>query len=154
MTEEKLVVVVDPNGLRMPETPLECTESVLRLQEALRERDEAIKQQRLAWDRHAEKDRAYGEALRERDEAKAEVERLRERLQFDPGGSDKVDELEDAMKYLRAEVKREKASATRGWQTADELHLTVRDLKAEIERLRATDEVQKQTILALTGNKP
>jgi len=36
----------------------------------------------------------------------------------------------------RAEVEREKASATRGWQTADELHLTVRDLKAEVARLR------------------
>jgi DNA repair exonuclease SbcCD ATPase subunit len=37
----------------------------------------------------------------------------------------------------RAEVEREKASATRGWQTADELHLTVRDLKSEMARLRS-----------------
>lgn len=41
----------------------------------------------------------------------------------------------------RAEVEREKASATRGWQTADELHLTVRDLKAEVERLKADNSV-------------
>lgn len=45
---------------------------------------------------------------------------------------------------LRAEVEREKASATRGWQTADELHLTVRDLKSEMARLRkALEKVSK-----------
>lgn len=37
---------------------------------------EAKKQARLAWERHAEKDRAYGQALRERDAARAEVIRL------------------------------------------------------------------------------
>lgn len=43
---------------------------------------------------------------------------------------------------LRKANGEEKASATRGWQTADELHLTVRDLKAEIARLRkALEEV-------------
>ena len=43
----------------------------VRLEEAERERDEALKQARYAWERHAEKDRAYGDALRERDEARA-----------------------------------------------------------------------------------
>ena len=43
---------------------------------------------------------------------------------------------EEERDEARAEVEREKASATRGWQTADELHLTVRDLKAEVERLQ------------------
>ena len=42
----------------------------------------------------------------ERDEARAEAARLRERLQFDPGGSDKIDELEDAVKYLRNDVEK------------------------------------------------
>lgn len=37
------------------------------------ERDEAIKQQRLAWERHAEKDCAYGEALEDRDEARRQL---------------------------------------------------------------------------------
>jgi len=36
-----------------------------------KQRDEALKQARYAWERHAEKDRAYGDALRERDEAQA-----------------------------------------------------------------------------------
>lgn len=52
----------------------------------------------------------------------------------------------------RAEVEglREKASATRGWQTADEMHLTVRDLKAEVERLTAlTDESEHQMHLRI-----
>lgn len=37
---------------------------------------EARKQAQLAWERHAEKDRAYGQALRERDAARSEVIRL------------------------------------------------------------------------------
>jgi hypothetical protein len=43
----------------------------VRLEEAERERDEALKQARYAWERHAEKDRAYGDALRELHEARA-----------------------------------------------------------------------------------
>jgi seryl-tRNA synthetase len=39
--------------------------------------------------------------MRERDEARAEIARLKQRLQFDPGGSDKIDELEDALMYVR-----------------------------------------------------
>ena len=40
----------------------------------------AEKQAKLAWDRHAEKDAAYGEALRERDKAQEGVAMLREAL--------------------------------------------------------------------------
>ena len=36
-----------------------------------KQRDEALKQARYAWERHAEKDRAYGDALRELHEARA-----------------------------------------------------------------------------------
>jgi hypothetical protein len=46
------------------------------------------------------------QVLKQRDEARAEAARLRERLQFDPGGSDKIDELEDAVKYLRDDVEK------------------------------------------------
>jgi chromosome segregation ATPase len=47
-------------------------ESALAECDALRaELEEAKKQARLGWERAAEKDRAYGEALRERDEARA-----------------------------------------------------------------------------------
>lgn len=35
-----------------------------------------------------------------------EVQFLRERLQYDPGGSDKIDELEDAAMYLREDIAR------------------------------------------------
>lgn len=38
---------------------------------------------------------------------------------------------------LSAALRSEKASATRGWQQADSLHLTVKELKDEIEQLRA-----------------
>lgn len=38
---------------------------------------------------------------RERDELQREVNELRERLQFDPGGSDKVDELEQALQFVK-----------------------------------------------------
>lgn len=47
-------------------------ESVCAERDALRAQlEEAKKQARLGWERAAEKDRAYGEALRERDEARA-----------------------------------------------------------------------------------
>jgi hypothetical protein len=35
---------------------------------------------------------------------RGEVERLRERLQFDPGGSDKIDELEQCIQFLRHRI--------------------------------------------------
>jgi hypothetical protein len=41
---------------------------------------------------------------RERDEARAECVRYRERLQFDPGGSDKIDELEESSLHLRHRI--------------------------------------------------
>lgn len=49
--------------------------------------------------------------LRQRDEARAEVARLEERLQFDPGGSARIDELEYAVTLLRAEVDHWKGAA-------------------------------------------
>lgn len=45
------------------------------------------------------------------------------------------DEARVELVSLAQQLEREKASATRGWQMADELHLTVRDLNAEVERL-------------------
>jgi hypothetical protein len=55
------------NPLPMDITPADDRDALIA---GLRkELAEAKKQQRLAWDRHAEKDRAYGEALRECDEA-------------------------------------------------------------------------------------
>jgi hypothetical protein len=44
------------------------------------------------------------ELTRERDEARAECVRYRERLQFDPGGSDKIDELEESSLHLRHRI--------------------------------------------------
>lgn len=63
---------------------------------------------------------SYRSLEQERDEARAEVEKLRERLQFDPGGSDKIDELEDAVKYLRAEVEHWKGAAKEYAEVQDE----------------------------------
>ena len=51
-----------------------------------------------SWSVFAEK------VVMERDEALDEVARLRERLQFDPGGSDKIDELEQALQFSQHEV--------------------------------------------------
>jgi len=45
---------------------------------AIKERDEARLQMKHGWDRHAEKDRAYGEALKERDEARTTLAVLRD----------------------------------------------------------------------------
>lgn len=41
-----------------------------------KERDEALKQAQYGWERHAEKDRAYGEALAQRDAAREELARV------------------------------------------------------------------------------
>jgi hypothetical protein len=55
-----------------PKSRPDAQATMAQLEEDLRraeaQRDEALKQARLAWDRHAEKDRAYGKFLRERDE--------------------------------------------------------------------------------------
>lgn len=41
---------------------------------------------------------------KQRDAARAEVERWTQRLQIDPGGSDKIDELEQALQFLRHSI--------------------------------------------------
>lgn len=74
--------------------------------EVAKERDEAQKQARLAWERQAEKDRAYGEALRERDEARAELAFVRmEYGQSDPAGLTR-DALELKCASLAADLQR------------------------------------------------
>jgi hypothetical protein len=45
---------------------------------------------------------AYDSMKQRAERAEAEVERLEERLQFDPGGGDRIDELEYAVMVLRA----------------------------------------------------
>lgn len=42
--------------------------------------------------------------IRLRDDHNAEIKRLRDRLQFDPGGSDKIDELEQCIEFLRHDL--------------------------------------------------
>ena len=101
-------------------------------------------------------ERRLAEAVRERDEAKRVAEEWKqeaEAKQADYAEWFRLanDERKETNR-LRAEVEREKVSATRGWQTADELHLSVRDLKAEVERLQrelmdsevAREALQKQ----------
>lgn len=89
-------------------------------------------------------ERRLAEAVRERDEAKRVAEEWKqeaEAKQADYAEWFRLanDERKETNR-LRAEVEREKASATRGWQTADELHLTVRDLKAEVARLSKLEQ--------------
>jgi hypothetical protein len=64
-----------------PNSRPDASGTLAQLEEDLRrveaQRDEALKQARLAWDRHAEKDRAYGKVLRERDEARHAYEYLK-----------------------------------------------------------------------------
>ena len=64
-----------------------------------------------------------------------DVERLRERLQFDPGGSDKIDELEQALQFTRHEVD---------------------VLKVELERLRAepTAAQEREAIVTWLRSEP
>lgn len=49
-------------------------------------------------------ERAKAQAAHEMEELRAENQRLRERLQIDPGGSDKVDELEQALQFARNDI--------------------------------------------------
>jgi len=70
----------------------EVAQLELELAAAKAERDDALKQARLGWERHAEKDRAYGEALAERD-------RLREEL---AAKGRKIDQLHDRVEKLAA----------------------------------------------------
>jgi len=68
---------------------------------------------------------------RELDEAQAEANRLRDRLCFDSGGSDKIDELEQAIQFLQSNLEvviRER----------EEMRSRVADLQREIESRRKT----------------
>jgi hypothetical protein len=76
-----------------------------RLSLALTEqRDEALKQARYGWERHAEKDRSYGEALRQRDEAREALRKLL--LSRDAawtGGHDWQEAIDEALAALGIE---------------------------------------------------
>lgn len=57
---------------------------------------ESEHQEKLAWERAAEKDRAYGEALAERDEARAEAIRMHERFNLSkPASTLTTDKIEE-----------------------------------------------------------
>lgn len=139
-----------------------------------RERDEARAELALARSLHdvavSQRDgNAYllAQVERERDEAREEVARLRERLQIDPGGSDRVDELEAALAYLREDVarfQRERATLLRmlasefDWEDTSYLHAmmnvepTIRALKAElaVARREGAAEMRERAANALT----
>jgi chromosome segregation ATPase len=73
------------------------------------------------------------------DDLRAENERLRERLQFDPGGSDKIDELEQALQFTQAENERLRTEVSGipqldAWRNA---------IEAERDALRAENELLK-----------
>lgn len=84
---------------------------------------------------------------RERDEARAEIARLRQRLQFDTGGSDKIDELEDALMYVRdaaIEAYRRGAEAMRE-RCASAMHPIIRSM------ISRTDAAQTIRALPIPG---
>jgi len=97
----------------------------VRLEEAERERDEALKQARYAWERHAEKDRAYGDALRERDEARAHV------------STAAFMRIEKQRDEARAEVDRARTALGAAWLTGDvSLAEGIRRKMAALEKQR------------------
>ena len=55
------------NALEVEALQAQREAEILAHRETMRERDEAKEQAALGWERHAEKDRVYGETLRERD---------------------------------------------------------------------------------------
>lgn len=67
----------------------------------------------------------------------ARIRELQDRLQFDPGGSDKIDELEDACKHLRHHL--EVAEGT-----AEVLRRYTRDLEASKRRDVDTEELSRR----------
>lgn len=66
-------------------------------------RASAARDARSALDDAKDAYRAFtlAQLISERDEARADAARYRERLQIDPGGSDKIDELESALDFAR-----------------------------------------------------
>ena len=67
----------------------------------------------------------YTEAVRLYRERDAQAARYHDRLQIDPGGSDRIDELEAALEHLRAEnraLERESDAAGQGWAECIELN--------------------------------
>jgi len=90
----------------------------------------------------------------------AEVAQLRDRLQFDPGGSDKIDELEQAMEFLRhdvatrdAEIARLTDLAAHRLRTldrkADEHAAEIADVQACADGYMGTVSSQKDVIASL-----
>jgi hypothetical protein len=68
------------SGVWIKSAAEELTALRAQLAEAVRERDEAKQQAKLGWERHAEKDRSYGDALSERDQWRGVATRLAESL--------------------------------------------------------------------------
>jgi hypothetical protein len=137
---------------------------------AKQERDEARAAAEVRGGEWCAKNRAEGrgpcgacvwccEDQKERAEkAEAEVARLRARLQFDPGGSDKIDELEQAMEFLRFNMKTAETEVARlnalMTDVACSAHgdgqasaaADVARLEAEVARLRAALETAVRAI--------
>ena len=81
---------------------------------------------------------AVKEAQTERDEARAALELARERLQIDPGGSDKIDELEQAVEMLRARAEKAEAERDKEREQFDEwCEERVADERARAEKAEA-----------------
>lgn len=85
---------------------------------------------------------------RRRGQLKAEVARLRERLQVDPGGSDRIDELQDANNQLRAENDRLRREHAELRAVLDDA-LSERGLGDRFAQLEATNKAQAARIAQL-----
>jgi len=70
---------------------------------------------------------------------KQRVVELEQRLQIDPGGSDKIDEFEQAMEFLRFDLQAEKARADKAEKLLDQesYSLGQMNIEATRERIRA-----------------
>lgn len=103
----------------------------VRLEEAERERDEALKQARYAWERHAEKDRAYGDALRERDEARAKA------AAYERDWYEAKSEFGTAAAKLRESVRTLEAALTLETRVSLDYQSQRDEVRADVEEARA-----------------